>query len=73
MPRLSSHSSSKAPSPVGAPVELTYSYDTQGRIRAEAKELTSNRKAAAEIVRDGGVTDAGVDAFEQLAREYQVE
>jgi molecular chaperone DnaK len=59
--------------PVGSPVELTYSYDAQGRIRAEAKELTSNRKSSAEIVRDGGVTDAGVDAFEQLAREYQVE
>jgi len=59
--------------PVGSPVELTYSYDSQGRIRAEAKELTGNRKAVTEIVRDGGVTDTGVDAFEQLAREYQVE
>ncbi len=59
--------------PVGSPVELTYSYDAQGRIRADAKELTGNRKASTEIVRDGGVTDAGVDAFEQLAREYQVE
>jgi molecular chaperone DnaK len=59
--------------PLGSPVELTYSYDSQGRIRAEAKELTGNRKSSAEIVREGGVTDAGVDAFEQLAREYQVE
>ena len=59
--------------PVGSPIELTYSYDAQGRIRAEAKELTGNSKAAAEIVREGGVNDAGVDAFEQLARDYQVE
>ncbi len=59
--------------PLGSPVELTYSYDSTGRIRAEARELTGNRKASAEIVRDGGVSDSGVDAFEQLAREYQVE
>ena len=59
--------------PKGSPVELTYSYDSNGRIRAEARELTSNRQASAEIVRDGGVSDSGVDAFEQLAREYQVE
>lgn len=59
--------------PLGSPVELTYSYDANGRIKAEAKELTSNRQASAEIVRDGGVSDTGLDAFEQLAREYQVE
>jgi len=59
--------------PKGSPVELTYSYDAQGRIRAEARELTGNRKAAAEIVRDGGVNDSGLDAFEKLASEYQVE
>ena len=59
--------------PLGSPVELTYSYDPNGRIRAEARELTGNRQASAEIVRDGGVSDTGIDAFEQLAREYQVE
>lgn len=59
--------------PQGSPVELTYSYDSNGRIRAEARELTGNRQASAEIVRDGGVSDTGLDAFEQLAREYQVE
>jgi molecular chaperone DnaK len=59
--------------PVGSPVELTYSYDANGRIRAEARELTGNRQASAEIVRDGGVTDSGLDAFEKLASEYQVE
>ncbi len=59
--------------PVGSPVELTYSYDANGRIRAEARELTGNRQASTEIIRDGGVSDTGLDAFEQLAREYQVE
>ncbi|MBS0265182.1 MAG: Hsp70 family protein [Planctomycetes bacterium] len=59
--------------PQGSPVELTYSYDADGRIRAEARELVGNRQASTEIVRDGGVTDAGIDAFEQLARDYLVE
>lgn len=59
--------------PAGSPVELTYSYDANGRIVAEARELTGNRQARTEIVRDSGLNDAGLDAFEQLAREYQVE
>ncbi len=59
--------------PKGSPVELTYSYDADGRIRADARELTGNREASAEIVRDGGVSDTGLEAFEQLARDYQVE
>ncbi|MSR57963.1 MAG: Hsp70 family protein [Planctomycetaceae bacterium] len=59
--------------PAGSPVELTYSYEADGRIRAEAKELTGGRRATTEIVRDGGVSDAGLDAFQALAREYQVD
>jgi molecular chaperone DnaK len=54
-------------------VEVTYSYDANGRIHAEAKELTGNRVAATEIVRDMGLTDQGVDSFEKLATEYRVE
>jgi molecular chaperone DnaK len=59
--------------PVGSPVELTYSYDANGRILASARELTGNKAAQTEIVRDSGLNDTGLDAFEQLAREYQVE
>lgn len=59
--------------PAGSPVELTYSYEANGRIKAEAKELTGGRQAATEIVRDGGLSDTGLDAFEQLARDYKVE
>ena len=59
--------------PVGSPVEITYSYEADGRIKAEARELTGNRQAHLEIVRDSGLTDAGLEAFEQLAREYHVE
>jgi hypothetical protein len=35
--------------------------------------LVGERKASTEIVRDSGVSDSGLEAFEQLAREYQVE
>lgn len=59
--------------PAGSPVEVTYSYDANGRIHAEAKELAGNRRANTEIVRDMGLTESNVDAFELLAREYRVE
>jgi molecular chaperone DnaK len=60
--------------PKGSPVELTYRYDSQGRISAVAKELTGNKEASTEIVRDSGLDSAGVDdAFESLARDYHVE
>ena len=59
--------------PAGSPVEITYSYEGDGRIRAEARELTGNKQAHLEIVRDSGLTDAGLEAFEQLARDYQID
>ena len=59
--------------PAGSPLELTYSYEANGRIVASARELTGNNEASAEIVRDSGLNDEGLDAFELLARDYQVE
>lgn len=59
--------------PSGSPVEVTYSYDANGRIHASARELTSNKAASAEIVRDSGLSEQNVDAFESLAASYQVE
>jgi molecular chaperone DnaK len=59
--------------PAGSPVEVTYQYDKNGRIHAHARELTSNQEAKAEIVRDSGLTDEGVDSFEALAGQYSVE
>jgi len=59
--------------PAGSPVEVTYSYDANGRIHAVAKELAGNRVATTEIVRDSGLTEQGVGDFTALAREYQVE
>jgi molecular chaperone DnaK len=59
--------------PAGSPVEVTYKYDKNGRISATAKELTSDTEATTEIVRDSGLTNENVDAFETLASEYSVE
>ena len=58
--------------PKGSPVEVTYQYDASGRIHATAKELTSSKAANAQIVRDSGLDNEGIDAFETLAREYDV-
>ena len=59
--------------PKGSPVEVTYAYDSSGRISCTAKELTSNNAASIEIVRDTGLDSDGVDSFEALAEGYVVE
>jgi molecular chaperone DnaK len=59
--------------PKGSPVEVTYRYDSSGRIHAAAKELTSNKVAETEIVRDSGLSDDGLDNFQKLAEQYHVE
>ncbi len=60
--------------PKGAPVELTYSYDSSGRISAKARELSGNNEASTEIVRDSGMAEPDVEAaLKTLADEYQVE
>ena len=57
----------------GSPVEVTYEYDASGRISAKAKDLTSNKQATTEIVRDSGLTGDRVRDFEKLASEYDVD
>ena len=60
--------------PAGSPLELTYRYDSSGRIHASALELTGNNEASTEIIRDSGLTDINLDeALASLSREYQVE
>lgn len=59
--------------PAGSPVEVSYSYDANGRIHATALELTGQRSASTQIVRDAGLDDQGLEAFMRLAKEYQVE
>ena len=57
----------------GSPVEVTYSYDASGRISAQAKDLTTNKVATTEIVRDSGLSEGKVADFEKLATEYDVD
>ncbi|MFO1021131.1 MAG: Hsp70 family protein [Planctomycetales bacterium] len=60
--------------PAGSPVEIRYEYDANGRIHASARELTGNKEASTEIVRDSGLNEVNLDeAFESLARDYKVE
>lgn len=59
--------------PVGSPVELTYSYDSSGRIHVAGRELVGRSKSTTEIKRDSGLTDSSLDTFQALAREYKVE
>ncbi|MEX0716058.1 MAG: Hsp70 family protein [Planctomycetaceae bacterium] len=59
--------------PKGSPVEVTYSYDANGRISASARAVEAQKEASTEIVRASGLDDAGLEAFMTLAREYQVD
>jgi molecular chaperone DnaK (HSP70) len=52
---------------------VTYSYDSNGRIQVSAVELTGKRQANIDIIRSQGLDNQGVDAFQQIAREYHVE
>jgi len=58
--------------PAGSPVEVTYSYDSNGRINCTGMELTSRQAASTEIVR-AGLQNTDVDIFETLARDYHIE
>ena len=58
--------------PAGSPVELSYEYNSQGRILAHAKELTGDNEASTEIVRDSGLDERGVDVFKGLVDEYEI-
>ena len=60
--------------PKGAPIEITYAYDSSGRISATAKELTGNNEATAEIVRESGMDDKDiVNALDVLTSQYDIE
>jgi len=59
--------------PAGSPVEVTYSYDENGRIHATARDLTGNKEASTEIVRASGLDDDGLNNFESLAKAYTVD
>lgn len=60
--------------PKGSPVEVQYRYDSSGRISVAAKELTGNKEASTEIVRENmAVTEENIGGLEGLAQSYEVE
>lgn len=59
--------------PAGSPIEVTYHYDTNGRIQCTAHDLTGNQTGTTEIIRSQGLDTRGVDAFQAIAQEYRVE
>lgn len=59
--------------PKGAPVEVTYAFNSGGRIVVNALEKTNGKQATIEIERRGALTDEQFDVFAKLAAEYKVE
>ena len=59
--------------PKGSPVEVTYAYGTDGRVRVRAHDKTGGKEAAIEIERRGGLDEKQIDAYSSLAGSYVVE
>src|SRR3569623_3311097 len=58
--------------PKGSPVEVTYRFDSDGRVRVRARDKTGGREAAIDIQRRGGLNDTQVDSYTALASQYLV-
>jgi molecular chaperone DnaK len=59
--------------PKGTPVDVTYSFDKNGRISVSAKEKATGKQAVIEVERRGTLNEKQVEVFTQLATEYTVE
>jgi molecular chaperone DnaK len=59
--------------PKGSPIEVTYAFGQDGRIRVTAREKTGGQEATIHIERKGSLTEAQIESFEALAGEYLVE
>lgn len=59
--------------PKGAPIEVTYAFGKDGRIRVTAREKTGGKEATINIERKGSLSETQIENFEALAGEYRVE
>ena len=59
--------------PQGAPIEVTYSFDSSGRVRVRARDVTGGKEASIDIERRSGLDDTQIDAYTSLASDYLVE
>jgi molecular chaperone DnaK len=59
--------------PQGSPIDVSYSFDTSGRISVRAQDKTGGKEALITIDRRGGLSEDEVDAYTRLASNYLVE
>ena len=59
--------------PLGSPIEVSYSFDSSGRVRVKARDVTGGKEAAIEIERRSGLDNVQIDALTSLASDYRVE
>jgi molecular chaperone DnaK len=59
--------------PKGSPVEVTYAFDKNGRVRVSARETTGGWEATLVIEGAGVLSETDIDAYATLASEYKVE
>ncbi len=59
--------------PDRSPVEVTYSFDVNGRIQVHARELTGGREARTEIERTSGLKQVDVESLAGVVAELAVE
>ena len=59
--------------PKGSLVEVSYSFDSAGRITVTAREKSSGKEATIEIERRGGLNDEQIDTYAKLAADYRIE
>jgi molecular chaperone DnaK len=59
--------------PQGAPVEVSFQYDTSGRIHVKAIELTHGTNSSVELVRDTGFAQVELDRLTDAVSEIEVE
>lgn len=59
--------------PKGAPIEVTYAFGLDGRVKVRARDVTGGHEAAIQIERRGGLDDTQIDAYSNLASQYLVE
>jgi molecular chaperone DnaK len=59
--------------PQGSPIEVTYAFDSAGRITVNAKDKTGGAEATTTIERRGGLDEQQIDRYTTLAEQYKVE
>jgi molecular chaperone DnaK len=59
--------------PRKSPIEVTYAFGADGRVRVSAIDKTGGQEASIEIERRGALDQGQLDAFTNLAEQYTVE